>query len=254
MPAQAEANRLVRDAHACVLRRQYADAAEKFHGAAQRMGSISDAVHAEYLTHLASDAGEKRRIADAAHGKMRQGQALLEKRQDFERWEDVVDVGLPAFADAELLYTDAGDLFASLDEHDNSQRAQARAVESAERKIHAEELRDSPVIVVQPSGDFAPQRRDAARRTMGYASAMLAAGDVATRGVTSTYHAVSEILEDSTVYLRKGVHEFTETIDVVRSVRFCAEAGVVADDCVMVIMQRHIRCSLCVCVCVCVCV
>ena len=89
--------------------------------------------------------------------------------------------------------------------------------------------------MVQPSGDLAPQRRDASRRTMGYASAIHALRDAATDGYTSTYHTKSEILEGSSVFLRKGVHEFDETIQVNRNVTVRAEDGVVADDCSMTI-------------------
>ena len=53
---------------------------------------------------------------------------------------------------------------------------------------------------------------------MAYATAIHALKDAATDGFTSTYHTRSEILEGSTVYLRKGVHEFEETIKVARNV------------------------------------
>jgi len=32
------------------------------------------------------------------------------------RWEDVVNLGLPAFTEAEILFQDAGELFADLDQ------------------------------------------------------------------------------------------------------------------------------------------
>ena len=32
------------------------------------------------------------------------------------RWEDVVNLGLPAFTEAEILFKDAGELFADLDQ------------------------------------------------------------------------------------------------------------------------------------------
>ena len=232
---QNEANRLFADAHACVLGRQYADASEKFKQACLRLGKIDDPRNAEYLQQLCNDAAEKRRLADLAHSKMRQGQELLEKREAFARWEDVVDVGLEAFAEAETLFKDAGDLFTDLDQHDNAGKANERQVESFERKTHAEELQASCVIVVQPTGDYAPQRRDPWRRTMGYDTAVQALQDAATDGYTSTYHTRAEILEGSTVYLRKGVHEFVRTIQVNRDVGIRAEDGLVADDCEMLI-------------------
>ena len=73
-----------------------------------------------------------------AHQKMREGQRLLELREDFQRWEDVVEVGLPSFSDAEVLYRDAGELFDDLDHHDNKLQATDRMTESFERKTHAQ--------------------------------------------------------------------------------------------------------------------
>ena len=89
-------------------------------------------------------------------------------------------------------------------------------------------------------GDLAPQRCDPSRRTMAYATAIHALKDAATDGFTSTYHTRSEILEGSTVYLRKGVHEFEETIQVARNVTVRAEDGVVADDCTMTIKNASL--------------
>ena len=47
---------------------------------------------------LSEDAGAKHSIATSAHAQMREGQELLEKREAFERWEDVVNIGLQASA------------------------------------------------------------------------------------------------------------------------------------------------------------
>ena len=116
LQTQSEGNRLLVEAHRCVLQRQYADAAEKFSQAALRMAEIGDARNAEYIRALAEDAGAKRGIADAAHGKMRKGQELLEVRDEFGRWEDVVARGLPAFDEAEELFREAHSLFADLDQ------------------------------------------------------------------------------------------------------------------------------------------
>jgi len=254
---QSEGTRLLKEAHRCVLTRQYADAAEKFKHASQRMAEIEDPGNAEYIQALSDDAGEKRRIADLAHQKMREGQRLLELREEFERWEDVVDVGLPSFTDAEVLFRDAGELFDDLDHEDNKLQATDRMTESFERKTHAQELRDSFVVVVQPTGDFAPQRRDAKRRTMGYATAEHAINDTAASGFSSTYHTRSEILEGSTIYLRKGEHQVSQTLEAKRNVTIRAEDGVVADDCKVVIKETSLllshASSVKVCVCVCVC-
>ena len=91
--------------------------------------------------------------------------------------------------------------------------------------------------MVQPTGDLAPQRRDTRRRTMGYATAEHAINDTATHGFSSTYHTRSEILEGSTIYLRKGEHEILRTLEARRSVTIRAEDGVVADDCKIVIKE-----------------
>jgi hypothetical protein len=72
---------------------------------------------------------------------------------------------------------------------------------------------------------------------MGYATAEHAINDTATHGFSSTYHTKSEILERSTIYLRKGEHEILRTLEARRSVTIRAEDGVVADDCKMVIKE-----------------
>ena len=43
--------------------------------------------------------------------------------------------------------------------------------------------------------------------------------------------------QGSTVYLRQGVHEFLETMQIVRSVAIRAQEGVKADDCKIVIKE-----------------
>ncbi len=43
--------------------------------------------------------------------------------------------------------------------------------------------------------------------------------------------------QGSTVYLRQGVHEFLETMQIVRSVVIRAQEGVKADDCKILIKE-----------------
>ena len=64
---QDEGAQLLKEAHRCVLTRQYADAAEKFQHASKCMAEIEDPRNADYIQALCDDAAEKRRIADLAH-------------------------------------------------------------------------------------------------------------------------------------------------------------------------------------------
>jgi hypothetical protein len=88
-------------------------------------------------------------------------------------------------------------------------------------------------IVVQPAGEFAPQRRDKNRRTMPYTSVQQAITDAATEGRTSTYHTKSEIRAGSTVIVRPGQYDITDTIVLRKSVTIAAEDDVTAEDCAL---------------------
>jgi hypothetical protein len=101
-------------------------------------------------------------------------------------------------------------------------------------QIHAEEIRVCSCIIVQPAGEFAPQRREKNRRTMPYEDAQQAIVDAASEGHTSTYHASSEIRVGSTVILRPGQHDITDTLIMRRAVTIEAEEDATAEDCVLV--------------------
>jgi hypothetical protein len=89
-------------------------------------------------------------------------------------------------------------------------------------------------IIVQPAGEFAPQRREKNRRTMPYENSQQAIIDAASEGRTSTYHTSSEIRTGSTVILRAGQHDITDTLIMRRAVTIEAEEDVTAEDCILV--------------------
>lgn len=105
-------------------------------------------------------------------------------------------------------------------------------------QIHAQEIKTCRSIVVQPGGDWAPQRRDKIRRTMPYPSAQHAIKDAATDGKTSTYHTKADIRSGSTIYLRAGNHDIEEMLIIRRGVTIAAEDGVEADSCLMMIEEH----------------
>lgn len=162
------------------------------------------------------------------------------KADVFDLGGEVVSNGLPSFARAEQLCLNAAALFQNLQDESMHLAATERKNQALERKLHAQELSTARVVVVQPSGEFAPQRTDKFRRTMPYETAAQAISDAGTFGKTSTYHTKSEILEGSTVYLRAGQHELEETLYLHRSVILSAEDDATAEDCSLIIKKRSL--------------
>jgi len=99
------------------------------------------------------------------------------------------------------------------------------------------------VVVIQSSGEWAPQRKDKFRRTMPYGTAQQAISDAASLGKTTTYHTESQILEGSVVALKARTHEVEDTLEITRNVVICAETEVTAQNCTLLIQRRSLLIS-----------
>ena len=70
-----------------------------------------------------------------------QGRALVAKKDDFEKWQDVIFIGLSAFTAAEECFRKAVALYEKLQDSPNTRASQEAYVDAQERKVHSEEMK-----------------------------------------------------------------------------------------------------------------
>jgi hypothetical protein len=133
---QHEAYELIKEGQACIRSRQYAAGYDKYVQAASRLHrEAQDEVNASYVDQLVADAAAKCTLAQEASKLMSDAKELVARKDTFERWEDVVSIGLAAFTEAEKMYARAAQLYGELDDEGAKRSAADAQKDAEERKV-----------------------------------------------------------------------------------------------------------------------